>query len=331
MNSYDKKLIKYDLNNIKHWVENTEWKKIKKLLYTTILKNNYNLKLITSNSNNDVYQSINRLSSILDSGELVQLLKDLNKLFYLKKQNKNNCEMIGGNNVLSGGLNMGKFANKLKSSASTYAKKAKSHVVEQGNQMAQQAKQYAQEQSQQMIQQAKQYAQQQAQQMAQQGQQMAQQAQQYAQQQAQQLAQQTQQYVQQQGQQLAQQGQQYLQDQAKLAQQQLQNTFQQVGHKVQQVGNQLNKQAQMYLTPQYQPQVQQIQQMPIPQQLPTPQQMPIPQQIMPSGYIQPPLPLVPVQQLSTEQPAEPQRESSSGFFGSFFESAGDIGKKLVGL
>ena len=198
MNSYNKKLIRQDLINALHWVENIGWKEIKRQLYI-ILKDNYNSKysLLTSNLNYDAYYSVIRLSKLLNSDELIQLLKDFDKYFY--KKNKNNKQMIGGNNVLSGGLNIGKYATKFKSSAATYAKKAKSHVAQQGQQMAQQAKQYAQEQGQQLVQQGQQYLQDQ-------GQKLAQQAHQYVQQQGQQLAQQAHQYVQQQGQQLAQQG-----------------------------------------------------------------------------------------------------------------------------
>ena len=343
MNSYNKKLIRHDLINTKHWVEKNGWKEIKKQLYI-ILKDNYNSKysLLTSNLNYDAYYSVIRLSKLLSSDELIQLLKDFDKYFY--KKNKNNKEMIGGNNVLLGGLNIGKFANKFKSSAATYAKKAQSHVAQQGQQLAQQAKQYAQEQGHQLAQQGQQYLQQQGQQLAQQakqyaqeqGQQLAQQGQQYLQQQGQQLAQQAHQYVQQQGQQLAQQGQQlvqqgqqYLQNQANIAQQRIQNTLQQVGQKAQRVGNQFNQQAQMYLTPQNQQELNKTVATYMPQQYYNPS---IIQQVPQSGYIQPPLPTIattPAQQFPMTQPTEPH--SDSGFLGSLFESAGDMGKKIVGL
>ena len=318
MNSYNKKLIRRDLINTKNWVENIGWKEIKRQLYI-ILKDNYNSKysLLTSNLNYDVYYSVIRLSKLLSSDELIQLLKDFDKYFY--KKNKNNKQMIGGNNVLSGGLNIGKYATKFKSSAATYAKKAKSHVAQQGQQMVQQAKQYAQDQGQQLAQQAQQYVQQQGQQLAQQGQQ-------YLQQQGQQLAQQGQQYLQQQGQQLAQQGQQYLKNQANLAQQQIQNTIQQVGQKVQQVGNQFNQQVPMYLTPQYQQELKKTVATYMPPQYYNPSVI---QQVPQSGYIQPPLPTIPVQQFPIVQPIE--THSDSGFLGSLFESAGDMGKKIVGL
>ena len=377
MNLYNKKLIKHDLLNIKRWVENIEWKEVKKQLHT-ILKNSRNSKYAssTSNINYEVYYSAKRLSQILDSNEIIQLLRDFNNNFYFKnyKQDKNYDQIMNVNITMLGGFNMNKFANKFKSNATTYAKKAQSHVVEQSKQMAEQAKQYAQEQSKQMIQQAKHYAQQQGQQMAKQAQQYVQQQGQQIAQQGQQIAQQAQQYVQQQGQQIAQQGQVYLQNQAKLAQQQIQNTLQQVQNKTQQIGNQLNQHAQMYLTPQYQqqsnktiishipqqyynpsstqiplnniPTIQQIpmtrqipmtqqipavRQIPTVQQIPMTQQIPTVQQIGSVGYIQPPLPVIQVHQLPIEQFAEPQHESSKGLIGSFFESAGDIGKKILGL
>ena len=319
MTSYNKHLIKQDLIIIKNWTKNTNWKELKKQLYT-IIKTNYNSKYSLNQSNYDIYLSISRLSQILKSDELFQLIKDLNKLYYNK--NKYQDSLIGGYNydALHGGLNIGKFASKFKSSASALAKKAKTQVAEQGKQMAQETKQYAQQQAQQVGQYAQQQAQQVGQYAQQQAQQMADQAKQYAQQQAQQA----QQYAQQQAQQLAQQAQQYAQQQT----QNLQNTIQQVGQTIGQNVDQRVQQAQIYVKPYIATQGQ------ITTPMPTPGINPgINQGINPvmQGISYPPLPVAMPPQLPIPAPALEASTENSGLLTSIFDSAGSIGKKIMGL
>jgi hypothetical protein len=308
MTSYSKKLIKEDLVNIKNWAKKANWKEVKKQLYTIINKN-YNSKYLVHNSNSNfvIHSSINRLSQILKSDEIFQLIKDLNKYYYNNEHNS--LTSVDDSDVLHGGFDMSSFAGKFKS----IAEKAKTHVVKQGKEFAKkQAQQYVPpqlaQQAQQLAQQAQQYV---PVQLAQQAQQLAQQAQQLAPQQLAQLAQQAQQLVPQQLAQLSQQAQQ-------LVPQQL------IPQQLAQQAQQLAQQAQKYVPQQLAQQAQQL----FPQgQNTTFNQVPS----VPSSYIQQPQLPVPVPVTVSEPVPVPITEPSTGILNSIFDSAGNIGKKIMGL
>lgn len=153
MSIYNNKSIDEDLLTLKKWVLNKEWSDIKKELYN-IMKNKGNNKYITQIQElNDVDTSITRLIQILETRELIYILKKLNHV-----QNGGNYYNPYNTNYMHGGINYGNFGSVLKSKATAAASKARTQIMEQGKQIAQQTKEYAQQQAQL----AKEYAQQQA-------------------------------------------------------------------------------------------------------------------------------------------------------------------------
>ena len=112
MSSYNKNLIKQDLLNIKNWTKNTNWKGIKKQLYIMInTDHDSGYTLYGSGSKYDIYQSISRLSQLLEAGELFQLIKDFNKYYY--KKDNTQFELLGGDlnpALLKGGFNWSSVA-----------------------------------------------------------------------------------------------------------------------------------------------------------------------------------------------------------------------------
>lgn len=186
MSLYKYELTNNEYNSLYNWIQNKEWHDIKKQLYK-IIKNNYNSKYNKSNNaNNDIMSIMVKLTHKMNTLEIVNLLKELNK------------NQIGGvlyskneyNNTLHGGINFGKLASMVKSKASLVGKQAKTYAQQQ----AEIAKDYAKQQAKQVQTQAQDYLKQQASQaqeyLKQQALQVQTQAQQYAQQQAQQIQQQ---------------------------------------------------------------------------------------------------------------------------------------------